>query len=300
MLETLGAIGGLVSAGGGLMGQIGQYNAGIDSINIAKKNMGLQGAMGLANLGWQREANEKNEALMREAWAREDSATQRRAADLAAAGLSKTLAAGSAAGSMAPIQVRPQSIEGLEKADTGAIRQQTYANMMNMAATAASTLTQFQQARATGASADYLEAKADLAKEWTAQELAELQNRNSKILQDVSASKTRAGLDFKKTQMAERELEYQKVTKNWIGRPGSGVVDQLMKGLDILGDENNPIGNVTQKAKAIWEGLLREGFKDEDERMLRQIEQDIKDGRSREEIEKRFRQNKNSKYQGGY
>lgn len=41
--------------------------------------------------------NAKNEALMREAWAREDNSVQRRAADLKAAGINPLLAAGQAA-----------------------------------------------------------------------------------------------------------------------------------------------------------------------------------------------------------
>lgn len=52
-----------------------------------------------ANIKYQKETNAQNEQLQREQWAREDSAVQRRAADLEKAGLSKNLAAGSAASS---------------------------------------------------------------------------------------------------------------------------------------------------------------------------------------------------------
>ena len=52
-----------------------------------------------------REANETNERLMREAWARDDTARQRMVRDLEAAGLSKWLAAGASPMSSSPISV---------------------------------------------------------------------------------------------------------------------------------------------------------------------------------------------------
>ncbi|GMO29552.1 MAG: hypothetical protein Ta2B_10530 [Termitinemataceae bacterium] len=82
----------------------------------AKKNRESQERQNNANLASQNYWNEQNLAnqkAMQEyekgvqstTWAREDNATQRRAADLEAAGLSKTLAAGSAAQTSSPINV---------------------------------------------------------------------------------------------------------------------------------------------------------------------------------------------------
>jgi len=74
----------------------------------------VSGVGGIVQQGMQnrmtRETNAQNEALMRESWERDDTATQRRAADLEAAGLSKTLAAGGAAASSSPIKLEsPQA-----------------------------------------------------------------------------------------------------------------------------------------------------------------------------------------------
>lgn len=64
----------------------------------------LDAAAGLAKTGWDIFAQNKT-------WEREDSAVQRRVADLKAAGLSPTLAAGSAASTSSPIQVNQPTPE---------------------------------------------------------------------------------------------------------------------------------------------------------------------------------------------
>ena len=57
------------------------------------------------NRGLQRETNAQNEALMREAWARDDTARQRMVKDLESAGLSKWLATGASPMTSSPISL---------------------------------------------------------------------------------------------------------------------------------------------------------------------------------------------------
>lgn len=66
------------------------------------------------NIKFQREVNEQNEGLMRESWERDDTAVQRRAADLQASGISPLMAAGSAASNSGPVNMSPPKKERSE------------------------------------------------------------------------------------------------------------------------------------------------------------------------------------------
>lgn len=73
-----------------------------------------------ANERLQRELNARNEQLMREAWNRDDNAVLRRAIDLKQAGLSKTLAAGSAGAASSPIKLESPRLDQTDNAWAGA------------------------------------------------------------------------------------------------------------------------------------------------------------------------------------
>lgn len=99
------------------------------------------------NISFQKDANAQNIALTREAWARDDTAVQRRVNDLINAGLSPTLAAGSAAGNASPAQVQAPHItknpigSAIEFASAVGTVMQQFANVQKTKAETIRTLT---------------------------------------------------------------------------------------------------------------------------------------------------------------
>ena len=89
-----------------------------------------------------RETNSQNEALMREAWARDDTARQRMVKDLEAAGLSKWLAAGASPMNSSPISLTAPQNDYKANFDFGSAMDKAMAafqNVQYMAQTEAQT-----------------------------------------------------------------------------------------------------------------------------------------------------------------
>ena len=90
-------------ATGALLGATGLAGSAMQSSAISNANE--------SNVAMQKFINEKNEALTREAWGRDDNAVQRRKADLRAAGINPNLAAGSAAATAQPARMEAAHVQ---------------------------------------------------------------------------------------------------------------------------------------------------------------------------------------------
>lgn len=194
----------------GILGGVAGVGSMITSQGIAEKNLQAQNDM----LAWQKQAQEKT-------WEREDTATQRRMADLESAGLSKTLAAGSSAQTGSPIHMdTPQMsqdyanapLKGLSTAQAvmGLMRQKADISQVN----AQTALTKLQQEKA---KVDTLQTLANTEGMGYKNQVA--QATVADAIQGIKTEVSRSGL-------AETAQKYDNLIKNY---QSHGGLDETIK-----------------------------------------------------------------------
>lgn len=219
----------------------------------------LQNKTDKKNYKLQKEQFEYQKSLQERMFQREDNATQRRAADLQAAGLSKTLAAGSAAqaGPVVKTDVPQMASKGREMAmQTG---QQTFALALDIARaradiskTMADTEVSRQTARKVGLDADYQkdtytervlagnllldDKQADIANKKVDLVLKQLDipiQQINKIKAELAVEAARLGLDQKQLDIAAKKIAIDNVKYNrqWYEEQGLPIMGSITPNL---------------------------------------------------------------------
>lgn len=172
---------------------------------------GLLGGLASAAGSWmnwqsQKETNASNEALMRESWARDDTAVQRRKADLEAAGINPVLAAGQSASNSGPIRLEAPEVRGNPVLDA----MQSMAIQQNIAQTKEQTKLTAANARSAAADADVKEYVLDQRKE------TELTNLISSMFQKAGESASAQAAGNTAERMAELAYQIKEAEKEGV------------------------------------------------------------------------------------
>lgn len=189
------------------------------------------------NLDWQKKAQ-------RTTWEREDNAVQRRAADLEAAGLSKTLAAGSAAQSSGPIRTDAPQIQGLDMA-------QMAINLMRMKADVSKTYAETEMIKQQGALAAASAASQIQEKEYKAEinPLTIQQAKNQIEIQGLNKSLMKLDQAVKALDIKKSDIE---VVKKQIEAEISGKYSMKMAELEAIAKRMAVDIEQTRRDEAQW------------------------------------------------
>lgn len=233
----------------------------------------IGGALGAAgsiwnnerNIAFQRETNEHNEALMREAWGREDSAVQRRAADMEAAGFNPVLATGAAASTMPA--VRAEAPEARENVGRSAV--EGYRNAVDISLTEAQAEKIRQDARVSKAEADmkervitdeyghqYTWSGLTLSKMYEDAIRGRIENKVSQMGLDMGATESRVAANKVESDFVRdhgRELQDLALTMKREGASQEAIKTRLLK----LTEEYLPKDKIFQYISSITGSFAR-------------------------------------------
>lgn len=196
---------------------------------------------GLLNVGSTLLTNVFNQGNQERAWEREDTAVQRRVADLKAAGLNPVLAAGSAASSSSPIQAKSPDFEGVDPSAVMALIS-SKKNIERTDADIAKTRVEAQEAadRATGIRLDN-KMKSEAYEENLKRQKGLLTEQDKSIaLKDAEIELKKQGLKTEEvtTRLKRIEEEMNKYNQKWYsdrGLPMNSGIDQYTRTGSILG-----------------------------------------------------------------
>lgn len=162
------------------------------------------------NLKFQRENLDYQKAMQKEAWRREDSSSQRKMADLRAAGLNPLLASGMQAQSSSPIRTEAPQMQQIKPAATIASGAIEAMNMLSMKASIEKTFAETQRIKA---EAQFLEKTQDYRisqESWKTQNLDLLNTQMQEQLETMGWQKLSAYYDKEVKRLNTEWTPYMK------------------------------------------------------------------------------------------